>query len=305
MPQPASTLVARPTVIYVMGAGRSGSTILGVTLGNCENVFFAGELDKWLGKSGRPPLEGAERERFWNEVLQDVDGSDLFGGRARCLERSSALFQPRKLLARRRLRQRYRQVAEELYRAVARVAGVTHVVDTSHYPLRAKELQHLAGVDVFLMFVVRDPHSVVASFGREDVAERKFGVLTTNLYLWLTYLLSMWTFLRHPRDRRLFVRHEEFLADPQAVVAQILERAGCSASTPDLARLSTGLPFQGNRLVRSDVVALEHGARKPQQGSLVTSLLQFPWRAVLSRMRPTISMPTPRQPVGASLDATT
>jgi hypothetical protein len=305
MAQPASQLVARPKVIYVMGAGRSGSTILGVTLGNCEGVFFAGELDKWLGKAGRPPLQGAERERFWNDVREEVDAGDLIGGRARRMERSSALLHPRNWSARRRMRQRYKQVAEELYRAVAHVAGVTYVVDTSHYPLRARELQHLAGVDLFLMFVVRDPHSVVASFGRDDVIERRFGVLSTNLYLWLTYLLSMSTFLRHPRDQRLFVRHEEFLADPQAVVGQILERAGAPASTPDLARLHTGLPFQGNRLVRSDVVALEHNGAKAQQASLVTSLLQLPWRAVLSWLRPTTSMPPAQQPASASLDPTT
>lgn len=305
MPQPASPPVARPKVIYVMGAGRSGSTILGVTLGNCEGVFFAGELDKWLGKAGRAPLPGAERERFWNEVREEVHAGDLLGGRARRMERSSALLHPRNWSARRRMRRRYRQVAEELYRAVAHVAGVAYLVDTSHYPLRARELQHLAGVDLFLMFVVRDPQSVVASFGRDDVVERRFGVLTTNLYLWLTYLLSMSTFLRQPRDQRLFVRHEEFLADPQAVVARILERAGAPASTPDLARLRTGLPFQGNRLVRSDVVALEHSEGSPQQTSLVTSLLQSPWRAVLSRMRPTTSMPPARQPASASLDPTT
>jgi hypothetical protein len=305
MPQPASPPVARPKVIYVMGAGRSGSTILGVTLGNCDGVFFAGELEKWLGKAGRSPLPGAERERFWNEVREQVDASDLFGGRASRMERSSALFKPRNWPARRRMRRRYRQVAEELYRAVAHVAGVAYVVDTSHYPLRARELQHLAGVDLFLMFVVRNPHSVVASLGRDDVVERRFGALTTNLYLWLTYLLSVSTFLRHPRDQRLFVRHEEFLADPQAVVEQILERAGAPASTPDLARLRTGVPFQGNRLVRSEVVALERNEGRPQQTSLVTSLLQLPWRAVLSRMRPTIGMPTPRQPVSASLGPTT
>lgn len=296
---------ARPKVIYVMGAGRSGSTILGVTLGNCEGVFFAGELDKWLARAGRPPLQGAERERFWNEVLEQVDARDLFGSRARCMERSSALFHLRNWPARRRLRGRYRQVADELYRTVARLAGATHVVDTSHYPLRAKELQHLAGVDMFLLFVVRDPHSVVASFARDDVAERRFGELTTNLYLWLTYLLSIWTFLRHPRDQRLFVRHEELLADPQTVVAQILEKAGAAASTPDLANLLTGLPFQGNRLVRSDVVALESGRAKPPHASLVTSVLQLPWRAVLSRMRPTIGSPSQRQPASANLDLAT
>ena len=29
-----------PKVLYVLGAGRSGSTILGVALGNFEGVFF-------------------------------------------------------------------------------------------------------------------------------------------------------------------------------------------------------------------------------------------------------------------------
>ncbi|HEX4467726.1 MAG TPA: hypothetical protein VH025_11110, partial [Solirubrobacteraceae bacterium] len=45
-------------VLYVMGAGRSGSTILGVMLGNCEGIFYAGELDKWLPREGRPKREG-------------------------------------------------------------------------------------------------------------------------------------------------------------------------------------------------------------------------------------------------------
>jgi hypothetical protein len=305
MPQPASPPVVRPKVIYVMGAGRSGSTILGVTLGNCEGVFFAGELDKWLSRAGQPPLKGAEREHFWSKVREQVDAGDLAGGRARRMERSSALLQPRNWPARRRMRRRYRQVAEELYRAVAHAAGVTYVVDTSHYPLRARELQHLAGVDLFLMFVVRDPHSVVASFGREDVVERRFGTLTTNVYLWLTYLLSMSTFLRHPRDQRLFVRHEDFLADPQAVVGQILERAGAPLSRPDLAELRTGLPFQGNRLVRSEVVALERGEGRPPRTSLVTSILQWPWRAVLSLMRPTTGTRSPRPPASTSVDPAT
>ncbi len=47
-----------------MGAGRSGSTTLGVTLGNCAGVLYAGELDNWLARSGTP-LESPERLRFW------------------------------------------------------------------------------------------------------------------------------------------------------------------------------------------------------------------------------------------------
>src|SRR5437588_293966 len=112
----------RPRVIYVMGAGRSGSTILGVTLGNCENVFYAGELDAWLPRSGEPQVDDRERERFWRGVRENVDGgSELFGWQAqRSLERSTSLFRVHRWAARRRLRASYRRVAENLYRAVSR-----------------------------------------------------------------------------------------------------------------------------------------------------------------------------------------
>src|SRR5437868_12813951 len=108
----------RPRVIYVMGAGRSGSTILGVTLGNCEGVFYAGELDAWLPRSGEPQIDGPERLRFWAAIRGDVEGAELFGRDAqRSLERSLALFRIHRWGARRRLRGPYRRIAAELYGA--------------------------------------------------------------------------------------------------------------------------------------------------------------------------------------------
>ncbi len=273
-------------MIYVMGAGRSGSTILGVTLGNCEQFFFAGELDKWLARSGVSQLEDAERIRFWSAVRDEVEGAEeLFGYAAqRCLERSSALFRIREWPNRRRLRERYRRISESLYRAVADRACAACVIDTSHYPLRAHELRALRGIELYLLFLVRDPQSVVASLNRRDVAERRFGVLTANAYLWLTYLVSLFVFLRHRRDRRLFVRHEELLADPEAVLGRILTLAGSPAAIPDLANLQTGLAFQGNRLLRSERLALEQRAARPARSSRLTALLQLPWTVVFSRL---------------------
>jgi hypothetical protein len=288
MPHPEG--VERPKVIYVIGAGRSGSTILGVTLGNCSHIFNAGELDKWLARSGVSQLEDPQRARFWSAVGRDVDAGDLFGHEAkRCLERSSALFRIRDWPARRHLRGRYRRVSEDLYRAIARERGVTHIVDTSHYPLRARELQALTGIELYILFQVRDPQSVVASFARRDVAERSFGVLAANAYLWLTYLLSMLVFLRHPRERRLFMRHEQFVEDPAGALRQILDLVGCNDSIPDLAALSTGVAFQGNRLLKSEVVSLRREAAPPRGRSLATTLLQLPWAAVFSLLRPALS----------------
>jgi hypothetical protein len=293
---PLTARTERPKVIYVMGAGRSGSTILGVTLGNCTDVFFAGELDKWLTRSGVPQLGGEERARFWSAVRQDVNGaSNLFGHQVRCLERSSALFWIRRWPARRPLRGPYRRVAGDLYRAVARAAGVSHIVDTSHYPLRALELQRLEGIDFYLVWLVRDPRRVVASFNRSDVHEPTFGTLKTNAYLWLTHLVSLVVFLRHRRDRRLFLRHEDFITDPEGVLRQILDHVDSASALPDLSALNTGFPIQGNRLIRSDVVSLESRPVSPVQRSRVTTLLQLPWVVILSRLRPAVSASSPRK----------
>jgi Sulfotransferase family len=256
---PPSAEHPAPTVLYVMGAGRSGSTILGVTLGNCAGVFFAGELDKWLPRKGEPRLRDPERTRFWDAVREQVpDARELYGGQAhRYLERSSSLFHRARWSVGRRLRGRYRRVMAELYRATAQVATATHVVDTSHYPLRARELQAAPGIDLFLVLLIRNPKAVMASLAREDVPERTLGWASGTGYLTITHLLSAWVFLKQPRAKRMLVRHETFLADPEGTLARLLARAGSSAPIPDLSTLSTGLPLHGNRLIEADTVSLE------------------------------------------------
>jgi hypothetical protein len=300
-----STSAARPHVVYVMGSGRSGSTILGVALGNCEGVFYAGELDNWLVRSGVPVLGGLERTRFWSTVRDAVPGGRaLFGNRAqRELERSSAPFRVHRRRARRRLREGYRRVTEDLYRAIAGAAEVTHVVDTSHFPLRARELQALPGIDLYLILLVRDPRSVVDSFNlylnRNDVAERRLRVLSTNANLWLTHLLSVLVFLRHPRERRMLLRHEEFLANPEGMLREILDRVHCAAALPDLAALNTGFPLNGNRLLSAEVVSLKSQPLTTRSGARLTALLQLPWTAVFARLGPVVSAPGARAEAAA------
>lgn len=277
-----------------MGAGRSGSTILGVTLGNCADVLYAGELDAWLVRAGIPQLDDAERLRFWSVVREGVDGAaeDLFGNEAqRSLERSMAVFRIHKWPARQRLRGRYRRVAEDLYRVVAETAGVTYVVDTSHYPLRARELQSLEGIDLHLVYLIRSPQSVVGSFNRRDVAQYSKSTFTTNVYLWLTNLLAVGVFLSQPRKRRLLVSYEDFIANPEGILRSILEHANVSAPLPDLRALKTGIAFQGNRLISSEVIALERNTDRPRRQSVLTAILQLPWAGVLSRLRPRATIP--------------
>ncbi len=249
----------KPKVVYVLGAGRSGSTILGVTLGNCAGVLFAGELYKWLPRAGQPKLEDAPRVDFWRAVRERMASAETpDAARAhRLLERSSALFRPGRRRAASAVRGPYRRATAELFAAIAASAGVEYVVDTSHYPLRARELQAIDGIELYLVLLFRDPRDVVASFAREDVAERRFDPLTTRAYLLLTYALAACVFLRQPRERRVTLAYEDLLDDPAGVVRELLEQIGCDAPLPDFGALATGVPLHGNRLLADDVVALQ------------------------------------------------
>lgn len=282
----------RAKVIYVMGSGRSGSTILGVTLGNCEGMFYAGELDTWLPRSGEPILGGVERTRFWKAVRRDVNGAGEICGTdvRRYMERSSVALRVDRWPARHRLRGRYRRVTEDLYRAISGVAGASYVVDTSHFPLRARELQQLGAIDLYLVFLFRDPQGVVDSFARlikrRDTVERRARELSTNANLWVTHLLSVYVFLRHRHDRRMVVRHEDFLANPEAVLSDILRRVESPARLPDLTSLKTGFPLKGNRLIRSDVIAVKRKTPTRRRRSPMTAVLQLPWTFAIRRLTP-------------------
>jgi|NGEPerStandDraft_6_1074524.scaffolds.fasta_scaffold02037_3 hypothetical protein len=295
-----------PKVIYVMGAGHSGSTILGVALGNCSDSFYAGEVDEWLASSGASSRGGSERTEFWRGVREAMDGAgaeELFGGEAnRLVERSSALLRVDRWPARRRMLRRYRQVAQDLFQAIARTAGASHIVDTSHFPLRARELQKLSGIELYLVLLVRDPQDVVASnvreISRHEVAERRIRILTMNANLWLTQLLSIFVFLRHPRRRRMFVRHESFLADPEGVMQQILDRFATGVAMPDLTSLRGGVPLQGNSLIMSRAIAVKRSTHPTVRWSRLTTLLQSCWVPVLARLRPVATARALQEPDG-------
>jgi hypothetical protein len=291
---------------YVMGAGHSGSTILGITLGNCDGFFYAGELEEWLMTSERSRWGAADRQDFWSEVRARVSGAEgLLGGAAnRCIERSSAALRPDLWPRRRRMRPLYRRVARDLLVAVADVARARVVVDTSHFPLRARELRRIADLELYLIYLVRDPREVVASNTRglsaHEVAERRWRRAALNGQLWLTQLLATATFLSHPRERRMLVRHEEFLEDPAGVTRQILDMLGSGAAVPDLQALRVGAPLQGNQLIRSDTVAIRRPpARRPPRDR-PTRIAQAIWQPLLGRLRPAAKAAYSASPVIAS-----
>src|SRR3954447_21379362 len=144
-----------------MGAARSGSTVLGILLGNGDGAFYAGELDLYARTGGRPTNDAPEIQAFWARVREKLKSGEVTTDP----NWHVGFEHPRGLVLRRArgARAAYRRFAAALYEAIAVEAGARVVIDSSHYPLRLFHLRRLPALQIYALHLVRDPRAVVAS----------------------------------------------------------------------------------------------------------------------------------------------
>ena len=241
-------------VLYIAGAGRSGSTILDNILGQVEGFASLGEvrflwergiLEERRCGCGRPFLECP----FWSVVLSRAfPDEDLPALAARMVTLSQAGIRARRLpaLLRSRSRERlqhslseYLRNLDRLYVAIGEVLGGGVVVDSSKLPPYGAMLDLLPSVELRVVHLIRDPRATAFSWLRKkpltDGAARAFmqqqgPVKASALWaMWNVAADLLWR--RSPRSMRL--HYESFVGEPRSTVDRILTHAGADgARTP-------------------------------------------------------------------------
>jgi Sulfotransferase family len=226
-------------VLYVMGHGWSGSTILGNLLGELDGFFHAGELRRLWGEAlpsgapcgcGRPIGECP----VWSKVVAHPAVSGLDPVQVdRWHLRSTPVRRTLSLLRRRPDRgptqgpaqdeshfessldrdlAGYLNAAERLYRAVAEVMEARVIVDTSKRAGDAAALLLMPGVDPFFVHLIRDPRGVAYSWARRK--EPGHGPAATARD-WMAFnLLDEAIRRRAGKGRSVRIRYEDLVNDP-------------------------------------------------------------------------------------------
>lgn len=259
--------VGSTKVLFIVGFARSGTTLIGNLLGEYEGVTHAGEVRMlWkrdLAQAG-PPCGCGEVVpvcNWWNEVLRDWasqsallpsqigGGSDppsgglVSGSNLREVGRAMAIMQRSVERGFWRLRWRpedHRNLVSEyattharLYGAISRTAASSVVVDSSKRPVHAAILHSAAGVDPYLVHVVRDPRGVVYSRQRKGEKTKADGSRTNRTQAgwdavkWLhRNLVAERVMKMYGPGRSMFLRYEDFTSDPKGAIESILSMLG-------------------------------------------------------------------------------
>jgi len=229
----------RVKVLFIMGHGSSGTTILGNTLGEADGVFHAGELRTiWAEGLAGTQQCGCGRSLaecpVWSAVIADGFGELNPGDIARFARLHRWTIRVRNTgrilraspgeLGNWSALQTYADVASRLYRAVGTVTGARVVVDSSKRTGDAALLRLLPDVDPYVLHVVRDPRAVAYSWSSRS-AEAPSQLATAGEWLAFSSIGEAVKWRLGP-GRSLVVRHEDFVATPARTVERILRFAG-------------------------------------------------------------------------------
>lgn len=275
-------------VLFIVGCGRSGSTILDTVLGNHAAIESVGEAchlaeKAWLsedsycacGKLGRECDFWAEVRRCWRRRVGAVDVADYVAMIREIEPRLLWLPKLQRQIDRRDPRHlEYARLTANLLAAIRDASGCEVVVDSSKRASRALALSMVEGVDLRLVHMVRDCRGVAWSSKKRFQKDEKAGVskddqgkkVTRSAMIWnVANLVSGWLRRYLPADRSIRLRYEDFVSQPEVELERIGRLIGVDLESLAAAvglgqSMGLGHTIAGNRIRMSGSVRLRPDA---------------------------------------------
>ncbi len=221
--------MTEPTkIIYIMGAGRSGTTALGVFLNAGQNAQFLGELNQLPQHivNDTPCSCGNTVSKcdFWSgvSVINRVDKE--LQQNAEKIESHSAIL---KYMLNSKLPEQqegYAVFNSQMFSETSMVCENEILIDSSKYMARCIALSRLKTLDVKVLYLVRDPRAVVHSFGKNVQTRR--GLLSAVFYYNVVNVTAELVSRILLKNKVLKLYYENMVEDPQQFFQKIADFSG-------------------------------------------------------------------------------
>lgn len=242
-------------VIYIMGAGRSGSTILGIILGNLDNCFYAGELSSWNKRKGKPNSNDKSDLLFWtsikNKILTQL--GYYYSRKFYRLEHHTGIKNIIKL-KKKYLLNEYSEFNFKLFSLIKKTKNINYIIDSSHYPLRAYLLNKIPNIELYLIYLTRNPYKIVNSFQKKKVEQPPKSVLFANFYL-LGVTIESEIIYRIVGDiKKIKLKYEDIINNRETFCERISNFLDIKKTIISFNDLKVEEMFEGNRIRKKDKI---------------------------------------------------
>ncbi len=213
-------------VVFILGIGRSGSTLLDLMLGSHPEAFSLGEISKLpeFVNQGKRNLAALEESTFWIDNFEEAELKRFAAGISNHRLNKYIPLKVEKFV---------RELLEkdEIFKSYTILFEKTKtqiLVDSSKYlswvsnQLENREFQKGA-IDGYLIRMVRDGRAVVNSYSRiapeqtiSQISQRWFKLFQEQQHFYDKF----------PDNKKMLVRYEELTTKPEEILSNICQLLG-------------------------------------------------------------------------------
>lgn len=276
-------------IVYIVGCGRSGSTLMGFCLGNAVKTLDLGEVIDFARFQGKPNSfdVGTPNYAYWQGVLHGlekklgpIDFDSLMRMQTRVDYHTS--FLPMLLIGSRYRKKDYlpyQDYVKGLYEVILDDEEHEVFVSSSKYPSRLLHLlRAFPDQHVYVIHLIRNPIELAKAFRNSEQGKTK-TFLQTMFYFFTINIFSILATRTLAADRFLRVHYEDFASEPEKELKRIGAAFGID-TTPAINKISQGLPlergyiFNGNRMRINSEVVFRKRPRKTEKRSFVEAVFE-------------------------------
>jgi len=221
----------RPKVIYIMGCGRSGTTILDIILGNHSGFLSLGELnnamDAWNKKRTCSCGVPVRQCRIWKNVGNIFFRSDSGGEHYKIakyqndIERQIFIIKHILGFYDPSMIHEYHSYIYNIFRVLEESSSAKAIIDSSKSVGRALALLRNAKIDVQIIHLVRDPRGVYFSFQKKNLITSTKNIWSLVAYWNKVNFLASLARLRLGDKKVLQVRYEDLISNTDKTIDKI------------------------------------------------------------------------------------
>lgn len=255
-------------LIYILGAGHCGSTLLSRLLGEVPGFFNAGEagynlFTKENAAAEKTPCgcgQPAGQCTFWADVISEVSPQvQQYWRRIKWLRFHFLLRSLQRMWRPRSEQADIGSAMAATYEQIRRKANCKAIVDASKSTIMAALLARAPDLELYLIHLVRHPYGLVNSFGKRESSIPAMSMPECILKAWWLEYTGF-----EMVKRRVFwhgtILYEDLVKNPRAVLGDLVEQ---------ISGTRIELPFQQGKWVdlglRHD---LEGNPHVPRSGRL-------------------------------------
>ncbi len=208
-------------IIYLMGAGRSGTTALATFLGNHENILTVGEMHQFFEHIDKQKYcscsNSLELCEIWSKVLEKLPKDYIENAKEYkifCEELEYHNSVPKYIfnkISEDKLK-KYKIINETIFEVISKEYNARYILDSAKYIGRYIGLSKSQKLNIKTIYVVRDVRGVIYSFSKSVQSSR--GTISAIVYWLIINSIAELLYRISTKDSMIKLQYETLMEEP-------------------------------------------------------------------------------------------